>query len=310
MQGSFSVWTDHKKGHTKVKELARFKPMQRHLFLHEKAVLFCKKREENGEGYEKAPSYSYKQSLNVSDWSSTEREGTSVNLTLRAVDTQMVGAGASTILSFHHLWVRRTLMPVYSYPCQMTAVGITENVKGDTKKFEIWYNAREEVYIIQVQPPTCPANQELRAPWGLFRVISERLPVRTRPTVFSEVHPPEKELLSWDTRCARHSMEIGSKFSWGARSTLQWLWFPPLSLALENFLHTAWPSGGMYGMLVLIGPWERGQSYNIGSGGSILSVRPKYSIRVLAQHGCAFHLPSESQGKLATGQHTVATVVW
>lgn len=66
MQGSFSVWTDHKKGHAKVKDLARFKPMQRHLFLHEKAVLFCKKREENGEGYEKAPSYSYKQSLNVS----------------------------------------------------------------------------------------------------------------------------------------------------------------------------------------------------------------------------------------------------
>lgn len=65
MQGSFNVWTDHKKGHTKVKDLARFKPMQRHLFLHEKAVLFCKKREENGEGYEKAPSYSYKHSLNV-----------------------------------------------------------------------------------------------------------------------------------------------------------------------------------------------------------------------------------------------------
>lgn len=75
MQGSFSVWTDHKKGHTKVKELARFKPMQRHLFLHEKAVLFCKKREENGEGYEKAPSYSYKQSLNVSDSASNRRGG-------------------------------------------------------------------------------------------------------------------------------------------------------------------------------------------------------------------------------------------
>ncbi|KAF7252530.1 Guanine nucleotide exchange factor DBS, partial [Varanus komodoensis] len=64
MQGSFSVWIDHKKGHSKVKDLARFKPMQRHLFLHEKAILFCKKREENGEGYEKAPSYSYKHSLN------------------------------------------------------------------------------------------------------------------------------------------------------------------------------------------------------------------------------------------------------
>ncbi|MEQ2201427.1 hypothetical protein XENOCAPTIV_012253, partial [Xenoophorus captivus] len=62
MQGSFSVWTEHKKGHAKVKDLARFKPMQRHLFLHEKALLFCKRREENGEGYEKAPSYSFKQS--------------------------------------------------------------------------------------------------------------------------------------------------------------------------------------------------------------------------------------------------------
>lgn len=67
MQGSFSVWTEHKKGHAKVKDLARFKPMQRHLFLHEKALLFCKKRDENGEGYEKAPSYSFKHSLNVSE---------------------------------------------------------------------------------------------------------------------------------------------------------------------------------------------------------------------------------------------------
>ncbi|KAF3835673.1 hypothetical protein F7725_028231 [Dissostichus mawsoni] len=31
----------------------------------------------------------------------------------------------------------------------MSAVGITENVKGDIKKFEVWYNSREEVYIIQ-----------------------------------------------------------------------------------------------------------------------------------------------------------------
>uniref|UniRef100_A0A5F8HBY1 MCF.2 cell line derived transforming sequence like n=1 Tax=Monodelphis domestica TaxID=13616 RepID=A0A5F8HBY1_MONDO len=117
MQGSFSVWTDHKKGHAKVKDLARFKPMQRHLFLHEKAVLFCKKREENGEGYEKAPSYSYKQSLN------------------------------------------------------MTAVGITENVKGDVKKFEIWYNAREEVYIIQAPTP------EIKATWvnEIRKVLTSQL---------------------------------------------------------------------------------------------------------------------------------------
>uniref|UniRef100_A0A8C9J4V0 Guanine nucleotide exchange factor DBS n=1 Tax=Piliocolobus tephrosceles TaxID=591936 RepID=A0A8C9J4V0_9PRIM len=117
MQGSFSVWTDHKRGHTKVKELARFKPMQRHLFLHEKAVLFCKRREENGEGYEKAPSYSYKQSLN------------------------------------------------------MAAVGITENVKGDAKKFEIWYNAREEVYIVQAPTP------EIKAAWvnEIRKVLTSQL---------------------------------------------------------------------------------------------------------------------------------------
>uniref|UniRef100_A0A3Q2CX51 DH domain-containing protein n=1 Tax=Cyprinodon variegatus TaxID=28743 RepID=A0A3Q2CX51_CYPVA len=96
MQGSFNVWTDHKRGHSKVKDLARFKPMQRHLFLYDKMLLFCKKREETSEGHEKTPSYSFKHSL------------------------------------------------------KMSSVGITENVKGDHKKFEVWYNGREEVYIIQV----------------------------------------------------------------------------------------------------------------------------------------------------------------
>ncbi|XP_037837071.1 guanine nucleotide exchange factor DBS isoform X4 [Kryptolebias marmoratus] len=95
MQGSFNVWTDHKKGHSKVKDLARFKPMQRHLFLYDKMLLFCKKREESAEGHEKTPTYSFKHLL------------------------------------------------------KMSAVGITENVKGDNKKFEVWYNGREEVYIIQ-----------------------------------------------------------------------------------------------------------------------------------------------------------------
>lgn len=32
----------------------------------------------------------------------------------------------------------------------MSAVGITENAKGDNKKFEVWCNSREEVYIVQV----------------------------------------------------------------------------------------------------------------------------------------------------------------
>uniref|UniRef100_A0A8C6YC09 MCF.2 cell line derived transforming sequence like n=1 Tax=Naja naja TaxID=35670 RepID=A0A8C6YC09_NAJNA len=131
MQGSFNVWIDHKKGHSKVKDLARFKPMQRHLFLHEKAILFCKKREENGEGYEKAPSYSFKNSLN------------------------------------------------------MTAVGITENVKGDIKKFEIWYNAREEVYIIQAATP------EIKATWvnEIRKVLTSQLQACRRKLSLSHQSP-------------------------------------------------------------------------------------------------------------------------
>uniref|UniRef100_A0AAX7UXK4 Mcf.2 cell line derived transforming sequence-like a n=1 Tax=Astatotilapia calliptera TaxID=8154 RepID=A0AAX7UXK4_ASTCA len=117
MQGSFSVWTEHKKGHAKVKDLARFKPMQRHLFLHQKALLFCKRREENGEGYEKAPSYSFKHSLS------------------------------------------------------MSAVGITENAKGDNKKFEIWCNSREEVFIVQAPTP------EIKTAWvnEIRKVLTQQL---------------------------------------------------------------------------------------------------------------------------------------
>nr|XP_057911548.1 proto-oncogene DBL isoform X2 [Doryrhamphus excisus] len=95
MQGSFSVWISHKRGPTRVKELARFKPMQRHLFLYETVLLFCKRREEHGDAGEKTPSYGFKHCI------------------------------------------------------KMTAVGITENVKGDPRKFEIWYSGREEVYVVQ-----------------------------------------------------------------------------------------------------------------------------------------------------------------
>uniref|UniRef100_A0A8P0T265 MCF.2 cell line derived transforming sequence n=1 Tax=Canis lupus familiaris TaxID=9615 RepID=A0A8P0T265_CANLF len=95
MQGAFSVWIGHKKGATKMKDFARFKPMQRHLFLYEKAIVFCKRRVESGEGSDRYPSYSFKHCL------------------------------------------------------KMDEVGITEYVKGDNRKFEIWYAGKEEVYIVQ-----------------------------------------------------------------------------------------------------------------------------------------------------------------
>uniref|UniRef100_A0A452QYE0 MCF.2 cell line derived transforming sequence n=1 Tax=Ursus americanus TaxID=9643 RepID=A0A452QYE0_URSAM len=95
MQGAFSVWIGHRKGATKMKDFARFKPMQRHLFLYEKAIVFCKRRVESGEGSDRYPSYSFKHCL------------------------------------------------------KMDEVGVTEYVKGDNRKFEIWYAGKEEVYIVQ-----------------------------------------------------------------------------------------------------------------------------------------------------------------
>ncbi|XP_069318957.1 proto-oncogene DBL isoform X1 [Eulemur rufifrons] len=95
MQGGFSVWIGHRKGATKMKDFARFKPMQRHLFLYEKAIVFCKRRVESGEGADRYPSYSFKHCL------------------------------------------------------KMDEVGVTEYVKGDNRKFEIWYGGKEEVYIVQ-----------------------------------------------------------------------------------------------------------------------------------------------------------------
>uniref|UniRef100_A0A8C4DEL7 MCF.2 cell line derived transforming sequence b n=1 Tax=Dicentrarchus labrax TaxID=13489 RepID=A0A8C4DEL7_DICLA len=94
LQGGFSVWISHKRAAVRMKELARFKPMQRHLFLYEHALLFCKRRDEDA--HDRTPFYSFKSCL------------------------------------------------------RMSAVGITENVKGDVKKFEIWYSGREVVYIVQV----------------------------------------------------------------------------------------------------------------------------------------------------------------
>uniref|UniRef100_A0AAQ4NWX3 MCF.2 cell line derived transforming sequence n=1 Tax=Gasterosteus aculeatus aculeatus TaxID=481459 RepID=A0AAQ4NWX3_GASAC len=143
MQGSFSVWISHKKGPTRMKELARFKPMQRHLFLYERALLFCKRREEHAGGGDKTPSYSFKHCL------------------------------------------------------KMTAVGITENVKGDVKKFEIWYSGREEVYVVQA--PTV----EVKMAWlnELRRILTNQQKLlrgavcrgrtlsRCRPTCFCACVP-------------------------------------------------------------------------------------------------------------------------
>lgn len=59
------------------------------------------------------------------------------------------------VLQSLHSWGEGALGCVSFPVCldlQMNAVGITENVKGDHRKFEIWYSGREEVYVVQVGP--------------------------------------------------------------------------------------------------------------------------------------------------------------
>ena len=66
MQGGFSVWISHKRAAVRMKEMARFKPMQRHLFLYEHALLFCKRRDE--ETHDRTPFYSFKSCLRVTTY--------------------------------------------------------------------------------------------------------------------------------------------------------------------------------------------------------------------------------------------------
>ena len=68
LHGSFRVWTEHK--NEKLKGL-RLRPMQRHVFLYQRDMLFCKQRE----GEENQPSYTFKTKINVSSSGKRARGG-------------------------------------------------------------------------------------------------------------------------------------------------------------------------------------------------------------------------------------------
>lgn len=68
LQGGFSVWISHKRAAVRMKEMARFKPMQRHVFLYEHAMLFCKRRDDDSP--DRTPFYSFKSCLRVNTRSS------------------------------------------------------------------------------------------------------------------------------------------------------------------------------------------------------------------------------------------------
>ncbi|XP_070135126.1 guanine nucleotide exchange factor DBS isoform X8 [Drosophila bipectinata] len=87
MQDSFQVWTESKKDIR-----IRIKPRQRHIFLYQKSLLFCKQLTKPGHN---KSTYQFK----------------------------------------HHI--------------KMSEVGLTESVRGDTKRFEVWLQGRQEVHVLQ-----------------------------------------------------------------------------------------------------------------------------------------------------------------
>ncbi|XP_068144544.1 uncharacterized protein [Drosophila tropicalis] len=87
LQDSFQVWTESKKDIR-----LRIKPQQRHIFLYQKSMLFCKQ-------------------------------------------TSKPGHNKSTYQFKHHV--------------KMSQIGLTESVRGDTKRFEVWLQGRQEVHTLQ-----------------------------------------------------------------------------------------------------------------------------------------------------------------
>ncbi|KAH8372697.1 hypothetical protein KR009_003054, partial [Drosophila setifemur] len=87
MQDSFQVWTESKKDIR-----LRIKPQQRHIFLYQKSMLFCKQ-------------------------------------------SSKPGHNKSTYQFKHHV--------------QMSEIGLTESVRGDSKRFEVWLKGRQEVHTLQ-----------------------------------------------------------------------------------------------------------------------------------------------------------------
>ncbi|XP_061559509.1 proto-oncogene DBL-like isoform X2 [Phycodurus eques] len=111
LQGGFGVWISRKRGGARMRELARFKAARRHVFLYERALVCCKRRDDR----RRSPVYSFKSCLG------------------------------------------------------MNSVSVTENVKGDAKKFELCHRGTQEVYILQA-PST-----EVKVAWltEIQKIVSQ-----------------------------------------------------------------------------------------------------------------------------------------
>ncbi|XP_065368627.1 uncharacterized protein LOC135961080 isoform X5 [Calliphora vicina] len=135
LQDSFQVWSESKKDLR-----LRIKPQQRHIFLYQKSMLFCKQ-------------------------------------------TSKPGHNKSTYQFKNYI--------------KMSHIGLTESVRGDTKRFEVWLQGRQEVHTLQA--PTI----EIKNKWvaEIKRVLLNQLEELKGEKIkqYGLNHRGLRQTTSWDT---------------------------------------------------------------------------------------------------------------
>ncbi|XP_055838288.1 guanine nucleotide exchange factor DBS isoform X2 [Episyrphus balteatus] len=135
LQDSFQVWTESKKDIR-----LRIKPQQRHIFLYQKSMLFCKQ-------------------------------------------TSKTGHNKSTYQFKHYV--------------KMSQIGLTESVRGDPKRFEVWLQGRQEVHTLQA--PTIDVKNKWVA--EVKRVLLNQLEELKGEKIkqYGLNHRGLRQTASWDT---------------------------------------------------------------------------------------------------------------
>ncbi|XP_034943713.1 guanine nucleotide exchange factor DBS-like isoform X2 [Chelonus insularis] len=135
LQGSFSVWSSSKR-----ERLLRLKPSQRHIFLYEKAMIFCKHSKPH---VHNKVTYQFKRCL------------------------------------------------------KMSQIGLTESVKGDVRRFEVWLQGRAEVHTIQAP------NIDIKHAWiqqikGVLMSQLAELKGKQNNAFAKSTHKPLRQTISWE----------------------------------------------------------------------------------------------------------------
>ncbi|XP_058124508.1 guanine nucleotide exchange factor DBS [Anopheles ziemanni] len=140
LQDSFQVWTESKKDLR-----LRLKTQNRHIFLYQKAMLFCKQGSKTGHN--------------------------------------------KSTYQFKH-WL------------QMSQIGLTESVRGDSRRFEVWLQGRQEVHTFQA------GTIEMKNKWvaEIKRVLLNQLEELKGEKIkqYGLNHKPLRHTASWDVPQAMH----------------------------------------------------------------------------------------------------------